>query len=47
MASPAGLAGTSLLIAWLLFLRTTFALNARRWADEWAAIEPQWRQELR
>lgn len=45
--SVAGIAGTVLFIGWLLARRTTFALNARRWAAEWAAIEPQWRQELR
>jgi len=45
--SVAGLAGTALIVAWLLVRRTTFALNARRWADEWAAVEPQWRRELR
>jgi hypothetical protein len=45
--SVAALAWALLAVGWALVRRTTFALNARSWADEWAAVEPQWRRELR
>jgi hypothetical protein len=45
--SAAALTGTALAGGWWLVRRATFALNARRWAVEWAAVEPQWRRELR
>lgn len=45
--AAAGVAGSLLILCWWLTRRTALAVNGRRWADEWAAVEPQWRRELR
>ena len=36
-----------LALCWLGIQRLAFAVNSRRWAEEWAAVEPLWRREFR
>jgi hypothetical protein len=38
--------GTLLLAAWVVVRRLTGCVNARRWEQEWATVEPQWRRHL-
>ncbi|MGI5132814.1 Rv1733c family protein [Pseudonocardia sp. CA-107938] len=40
-------AAAALVFAWVLMRHVVLAVNCRRWADEWAAVEPHWRKELR
>ncbi|MGI5129973.1 hypothetical protein ACQEVB_24445 [Pseudonocardia sp. CA-107938] len=43
----AAAAASALVSVWSLMRRLALAVNCRRWADEWAAVEPHWRKELR
>lgn len=43
----AGVLAGLLYLAWWTTDRVLLAVNARRWEQEWAVVEPQWRREYR